>query len=339
MLDKKNRIIFLYEFKLGHNASEACRNINEAFGEGTTSDRTVRRWFERFRSGDMSLEDEEGRGRPSEIDNDQLIELVESNPQTTIRELALDLDVSISTISRHLQAIGKVKKLDKWVPHDLNEKQEEKRLKIASLLSVRNQNEPFLDRIVTCDEKWILYDNRQRSGQWLDVDEPPKHMPKPNRHPKKTMLTIWWCRKGVIHYEFLKKGETINAEKYVQVIDRFHKKLKEMWPALTNRKGPLLLHDNARPHTSKITTTKLNQLGVEVLPHPPYSPDLAPTDYHLFKHLASFLSNKIYENQTEVENDFNEFIASRDPTFYSRGIDSLLERWRKCIDSNGKYFD
>lgn len=77
----------------------------------------------------MSLEDEEGRGRPS---------------------------VSISTVSRHLQAIDKLKKLDKLVPHELNEKQEEKRSNIAALLRKRNQNQPFLDRMVTCDEKWFL---------------------------------------------------------------------------------------------------------------------------------------------------------------------------------------
>ena len=118
-----------------------------------------------------------------------------------------------------------------------------------------------------------------------------------------------------------------------------NEKLTEMWPALVNRKGPLLLHDNARPHILKTTIQKLNQLGIEVLPHPPYSPDLAPTDYHLFKHLASFLNNKMYQNQTEVENDFQELIASRDPDFYSRGIDSLLERWSKFINSYGKYFD
>ncbi|KAF2357807.1 Transposase type 1 [Trinorchestia longiramus] len=62
--------------------------------------------------------------------------------------------------------------------------------------SLRNTNDPFLDRIVTCDEKWILYDNRKRSGQWLDRDEPPKHFPKPMLHQKKIMVTVWWSALG-----------------------------------------------------------------------------------------------------------------------------------------------
>jgi histone-lysine N-methyltransferase SETMAR len=60
-----------------------------------------------------------------------------------------------------------------------------------------------LDRIITCDEKWILYDNRQRSAQWLNRDEAPKHMLKPSLHPKKVMVTVWWSSAGVIHYNLL----------------------------------------------------------------------------------------------------------------------------------------
>ena len=50
----------------------------------------------------------------------------------------------------------------------------------------------------------------------------------------------------------------------------------------------ILLHGNAQPHTARPTLQKLNELGYKVFPHPPYSPDLLPTDYHLFKHHNNF---------------------------------------------------
>ncbi|XP_042824085.1 uncharacterized protein LOC122234015 isoform X1 [Panthera tigris] len=111
---KDLRILFLYEFKLGHSAATASRNINSVFGEGSVSERTIRWWFEKFRSGDLSLKNEP-RGRPKSVLNeDQLRAMVEANPKMAIRGLAADLGVSATTISRHLAAIGKVKKLDKW---------------------------------------------------------------------------------------------------------------------------------------------------------------------------------------------------------------------------------
>jgi histone-lysine N-methyltransferase SETMAR len=339
MNKQKIRVIFLYEFKMERNAAETARNINHAFGQGTTSERTVERWFQKFRNGDQNLEDQEGRGRDSAINNDELKALVEADSRTTVRELAVKLDVCFKTVSNHLREIGKSKKLDKWVPHKLNENQKNRRYEACSTLILRNKNEPFLDRIVTCDEKWILYDNRRRSAQWLGLDETPKHFPKLNMHQKKVMVTVWWSQIGIIHYSFLDPSETITAEKYCHEIQEMHEKLSVKYPALVNRKGPILLHDNARPHVAQMTLQKLNDLGYQMLPHPAYSPDLSPTDYHFFKHLDNFLQEKIFNNQAAAENAFEEFIGSRTPEFYYNGIKKLTERWHKCVDSNGSYFD
>ncbi|XP_032005430.1 histone-lysine N-methyltransferase SETMAR isoform X1 [Hylobates moloch] len=340
MLDKKQiRAIFLFEFKMGRKAAETTRNINNAFGPGTANERTVQWWFKKFCKGDESLEDEERSGRPSEVDNDQLRAIIEADPLTTTREVAEELNVNHSTVVRHLKQIGKVKKLDKWVPHELTENQKNRRFEVSSSLILRNHNEPFLDRIVTCDEKWILYDNRRRSAQWLDQEEAPKHFPKPILHPKKVMITIWWSAAGLIHYSFLNPGETVTSEKYAQEIDEMHQKLQRLQLALVSRKGPILLHDNARPHVAQPTLQKLNELGYEVLPHPPYSPDLLPTNYHVFKHLNNFLQGKRFHNQQDAENAFQEFIESRSTDFYATGINQLISRWQKCVDCNGSYFD
>ncbi|RLU16087.1 hypothetical protein DMN91_011845 [Ooceraea biroi] len=311
MEKKQLRAIFLYEFKLGHKAAEATRNINSAFGQGTANERTMQRWFQKFRNRDESLEDEEGRGRPSTIDNDELKVLVEADPRITIRELAVKLD------------------LDKWVPHELNENLKNRRYEVCSALLLRNNNDPFLDHIVTCDEKWILYDNRRRLAQWLNHGEAPQHFPKPKLHQRKTMVTVWWSSAGLIHYNFLNPGETITAEKYCQEIDEMHRKLQRLRPALVNRKGPILLHDNARPHVAQTTLQKLNKLGYETLAHPPYSPDLSPTDYHFFKHLDHFLQEKVFNNHGAVESAFREFIDSKTLEFYVTGINKLVSRWKK----------
>ena len=98
------------------------------------------------------------------------------------------------------------------------------------------------------------------------------------------MVTIWWSATSVIHYSFLNPGETITSEKYAQQMDKLHQKLQGLQLALVNRVSPIF-HDNTQPHVAQLTLQKLNELGYEVLPHSPYSPDLSPTYDHFFKHL------------------------------------------------------
>jgi [histone H3]-lysine36 N-dimethyltransferase SETMAR len=99
----------------------------------------------------------------------------------------------------------------------------------------------------------------------------------------------------------------------------------------------ILQHDNARPHVGKLTKTKLNELGWEVLPS--YSPDLAPSDYHLFRDLQVSLDDVLSDSDEEVKNWLQNYFDSMSHIFYRRGIDSVPTKWAKVIDNNGEYFD
>ena len=141
----------------------------------------------------------------------------------------------------------------------------------------------------------------QQPAQWRDQEAAPEHFPKPNLHQKQIMVTVWWSAAHLIHYSFLNPSKTITSEKHAQQINEMHKKLQCLLLALVNTKGPILLHDNARPHVTQSMLQKLNELGYKVLPHLPYSPDLSPTDYHFFKHLDNFLQEKCFHNQQDAE--------------------------------------
>ncbi|GFV13861.1 histone-lysine N-methyltransferase SETMAR [Trichonephila clavipes] len=85
------------------------------------------------------------------------------------------------------------------------------------------------------------------------------------------------------------------------------KKKLDKRPELANRRSVVLHQDNARPHASIVTRQKPWELGWEVLMHPPYSPDLAPSDYHLFLALQNFLSDKKLESKEDCANRFIVF--------------------------------
>ena len=113
-----------------------------------------------------------------------------------------------------------------------------------------------------------------------------------------------------------------------------HWKLQRLQPELVDRKGPVLLHDNAWPRVAQLVFQKLNELRYVVLPHLPYSPALSPTDHHFFTHLNNILQAKHFHNQKEAE----EFTESRSVDFYAAVIDKLISLWQKCY-CNGCYFD
>ena len=155
VLDKKKiRAVFLFEFKMGRKTAETTVNINNAFGPGTDNEHPVQWWFKKFGKGDKSFEDEECSSSPWKVDNDQLKSPSKLILLTVTQEFAEEHNIDHSIVVQHLKQIGKVKKLDRWVPHELTEKKN-LHFEVSSSLILRN-NKPFLNRIVTHDKMWIL---------------------------------------------------------------------------------------------------------------------------------------------------------------------------------------
>jgi histone-lysine N-methyltransferase SETMAR len=96
-----------------------------------------------------------------------------------------------------------------------------------------------------------------------------------------------------------------------------------------------LYHDNARPHTSLHNREAITKLQWTVLPHPPYSPDLAPFDYHLFSPLKGAISGKKFQDDEEVISEVKRWLRQRPAELYREGIQALTPRRRKAIDLEG----
>ena len=101
----------------------------------------------------------------------------------------------------------------------------------------------------------------------------------------------------------------------------------------------ILQNDNARPHVDKPVKTDLETLKWEVLPHPPYSPDIAPSDYYLFRSMAHGLADQQFHSYEDIEKWIDSWIVSKDKRFYRNGIRALPERWAKIVANDGQYFE
>jgi len=111
------------------------------------------------------------------------------------------------------------------------------------------------------------------------------------------MCTVFWNRKGVLLVVFLPQGSTINAGVYCDTFPKLRRTIQTKRRGMLSQ-GVVMIHDNARPHTLQNLITTF---GWEQFDHPPYSPDLVPSDFYLFLHLKSFLAGRQFHNDNEVK--------------------------------------
>ena len=101
----------------------------------------------------------------------------------------------------------------------------------------------------------------------------------------------------------------------------------------------ILLHDNATFHTARQTSELLQLFKCEVWQHPPYSPDLAPCDFHVFGKLKKDLGGRRFQNDEEVKAAVSGWLHSAGGDFYASGIEKLVDRSEKCLQSLGEYVE
>ena len=133
--------------------------MSDLYGDKALKERQCQNWFRKFRSGDFSLKDEPRSGRPNEVDDDQIKALIELDRHITEREIGEKLNIPKSTVHYHIKSLGLLKKLDIWVPHELKEIHLTNRINACDMHLKRNEFDTFLKRIITGDEKWIVYNN------------------------------------------------------------------------------------------------------------------------------------------------------------------------------------
>ena len=93
------------------------------------------------------------------------------------------------------------------------------------------------------------------------------------------------------------------------------------------------------PHIAKMIPVNIAELNGEIMFHSLYSPDLSPTDFHLFLSLDNHMKNKTFNIEDDLKTGVHNFFQSRTKDFYKNGIIKLLNHWEKAIESEGSYFD
>ena len=106
------------------------------------------------------------------------------------------------------------------MPHALTARHLINRIEICDTLLKHNEMEPFLKRLIRSDAKWIKYENVKRKRSWSKRSEVTQTTGKPGLTANKVMLSVWWDWKGIVYYEILEPGQTVDSVLYCQQLIR-----------------------------------------------------------------------------------------------------------------------
>lgn len=327
-------------------AADIHKEINKTLGESTVSLNTVKKWMLIFSEGDFDLCDKKRSGRPSMDVEDRIQELIEGDKHVTTRDIGQQLEISNSTAWHHLKNMGKQYLATVWVPHHLSPANKERRVSVCQELMNMHRQNNFINQMVTGDEVWIYWENVGHGGlnkSWRGDGDTPATVPiRNNMTVKKHLATVFWDTKGLLLIDVLPRNQTIDAEKYCLQLDKLKMAIIEKRRRLIGPENSMnnifFLHDNARPHSAVLTQDKLRNIGFTVLPHPPYSPDLAPSDFYLFSPMKSSLKGQNFSSVEETMQIINEWFDAKPRDFFHEAFAKLPGRWNKCINHGGEYF-
>jgi hypothetical protein len=99
----------------------------------------------------------------------------------------------------------------------------------------------------------------------------------------------------------------------------------------------IIQYENARPHAANMMKAVIQKLNCKILSHPTYSPELAPSDYHLFRSLSNNLSGVSFNKGSEFQNWLDDFYTTKPADFFKRRIEILPKRWDAVVNNGGEY--
>jgi histone-lysine N-methyltransferase SETMAR len=151
------------------------------------------------------------------------------------------------------------------------------------------------------------------------------------------MVSAYFSRCRFVSVEFLPMGQKYNSQFFTEtVLPTIEKKLAECRPKLrTTAAHPHV--DNAKPHTSKMSIEKIEEMGFVLVPQPLCFPDLAPCDVFLLGYLKQDLEGKYFTSENQVIAAVRDVFDKTPLQTFQKLMDDWQYRLRTCIQLGGEY--
>ena len=155
----------------------------------------------------------------------------------------------------------------------------------------------------------------------------------------KVMLIMFFDIKGIIHFEFLPQGQTVNQYVYKEILRRRMRSVRDKRRDLWENNAWVLHHDNAPAHSALSIRQFLVGRNVPTLEQPPYSPDLAPCDFFLFPKLKRVIKGTRFPDVEAIKRAVTTELRGIPEEAFWGCIEAWMKRMDKCVRLEGNYFE
>jgi len=143
----------------------------------------------------------------------------------------------------------------------------------------------------------------------------------------------------IVHKEFVPPGQTVNAAFYVKVLKRLRENVRRKRPDQWRDNTWLLHHDTVPAHSALLTRWFLTNNNMTVVPHPPYSPDLAPCDFFVFPKMKMKLKGRRFQTLEEIQAESQVVLNTLQENYFQECFKKWQHSWDCCQASEGDYFE
>ncbi|CAH1988540.1 unnamed protein product [Acanthoscelides obtectus] len=293
------RAIIYYNFQRQLSQQECLAELLSVFGNEAPHQSTISRWYGEFKPGRVSLSDDPRVGAPktavTQKNVDAVRKLIIEYRHVTYREIETSLKISKTSIQKMLhEELGVKKIVSRWIPHLLTEEQK-----------------------------------AARSAVWVfQAEEKPTKVIR-SRSASKKMVATFVSKADHIGTILLNEERTVTAYWYTTIC------LPKVIPELRkiNPERRIILHqDNASSHTAQKTRQYLTEENLELLDHPPYSPDLSPNDFFTFPKIKNRLLGQRFQSLEEAVDAFKNAVLDLPANEWNKCFENWFERMQMCIN-------
>jgi hypothetical protein len=316
--------------------------ITQAWGD-VVSLRRVEQLTKNLHEGLVKKEDGRGFSRGENRTEDAIKAVkkhVKKHASDSLDAIALAVDIPARTVHRILtEDLGFGWKTAKWIPHALSDAQRECRVERCSHLSTLLRRRDSKAHLLVIDEKIVYHEpvnTKCQNAAWVPPGGDQPVVVRRSQFDPKFMVIVAITFTGKVLVQALQRGDSVNADVYIAFLRRvFHNFSRHVSPLQTS--DILLMHGNARVHTSAAVRHFLDKRGVTVCAQPPYSPDTNACDRFAFRIVEEKRVGHSFRCAEEVELFVTDTLKSLSQDRLDQEFLKLQRDLLSIVDAHGHY--